>query len=103
MVVSRRALVVAAVGAVAALLTVVADLDGVGGARRAGPVDARPVANIYYYNLPDPGIGRWDVHLTVDGPSGVGNVTYSLHGVAGLAPVRATPATGSGGNKWPAI
>src|SRR3954454_14411907 len=78
-----------------ARVTVSADLEH--GGRRVGPTSASPVANIYYYELPDPGISAWEVHLTVSAAAGTGTVTYSLHGLLPGATAAAVSTGASGG------
>lgn len=65
----------------------------VGASRTAGPVTARSVANIYYYDLPDPGRDEWTVHLSINGRLGPASATYRMHGLSEAAPApSATPA-----------
>ena len=64
-----------------------------GGSRSVGPVTARSVANVYYYDLPDPGSSTWTVHLSLDGPLGPATTTYRMHGLSEGAPATSpTPA-----------
>jgi hypothetical protein len=60
--------------------------------------------NVFFYNLPNPYPGDWDVHLRITGPLGAGSVDYLMHGVAGEAPHRpALIGEDPGGSNWPYV
>ena len=62
-----------------ARITVTADMTGA--SRHTGPQAAQAVANVFYYDLPDPGTRDWQVHLSIDGRAGHGAVSYPMHGL----------------------
>ena len=60
--------------------------------------------NVFFYNLPNPYPGDWNVHLRITGPLGAGSVDYLMHGVDGEGP--GPPAVVSedpGGSSWPYV
>lgn len=59
------------------------------GGRTAGPLTARSVANVYYYDLPDPGDRIWTVRLSIDGSLGTASTSYSMHGAEDTTPAAA--------------
>lgn len=71
-----------------ATATVRATLSG--GGRTVGPITAHSVANVYYYDLPDPGERIWTVRLSIDGSLGTASTSYSMHGAEDVTPAAAT-------------
>lgn len=54
------------------------------GPEEIGPITADDTANIYYYELPDPGEDEWRVTAEVEGPPGTGEggeVSFTMHGL----------------------
>ena len=78
-------------------------------ATRAGSATTKATVtsygNVFFYNLPNPYPGDWDVHLRITGPLGAGSVDYLMHGVAGEAPDRPALIGEESGNGtvWPYV